>query len=535
MHCSPLKRPSWGPSALLLALLLAPSAAAQVDPFAPHVRWTHAPTAGTWIPRSLSFAAGGDLLWGAGSVGSPRLLLLSSNELPAETAGEPLLDEDLGLAGAVGTLIVRAGSDPTALFSVHQVPGSAPSTRHTFVERRSVGAGGTLSLTWSRELALVGNGAPALALDGTGTSLVCAVSDVLTGTLELEWLAAVDGALLTARTLTGGTLRALELSHDGETVALLSGAQLLVLDSQGVIVHQETLALATNALALSSDGDHLLVGAGTFARLLTRTASGFADSFSTPSVLGEVVTRVALSEDGEIAALGWWDQVSGTGVRLQVWETTTDSLVFEQSQTAPGASLQNFPEAVAMTPDGRRVAFGVWGVGDSAPELLLVDVPTGAIVLQADLPGSVRALALDPTGTRVAVGMKHSHANQFATTGEVRLHDTGERDLQLLSGPVGDTLRLATRQAGAGRSLFVFGTLSPAPTAFRSALGSLWIQRSAPLRVYNRAADMTGRSDLTVSRSSVAGQVGASFAVQVAARVSGSLHFTATVLEPLDL
>lgn len=532
---SPFKRPSRGFAALLLLALGVAPAAAQTDPFTPHVRWTHAPTSGSWIPRSLAFAAGGDLLWSAGSVGSPQLMLLSSNELPALTAGEPLLDEDLSLVGAVGTVLVRAGAEPSALFSVHQLPDTSSAGRRTHVTRQAAGVGAALSQVWSRELALVGNGAPALALDGLGARLVCAVSDSITSSVRLEWIDAVDGSLLLGQSFPGGTLRALELSHDGETLALLSGAELLVLDSSGAVVHQESLALATNALAFSRGGDHLLVGAGTHARLLARSGNGFSESFRTPSVPGEVVTRAAISADGAVVALGWWDQVSGTGVRLQVWDTPADSLVFEQAQTAPGAPFQNFPEAVAMTADGRRVAFGVWGAADSSPELLLIDVPSGSIVLQADLPGSVRALALDPTGTRVAVGMKHSHANQFATTGEVQLHDTGERDLQLLNGPVGGTLRLATQQAGARRSLFVFGTLSPAPTVFRSALGSLWIQRSAPLRIYNRAADAEGRTDLTVSSSVIARKVGEPFAVQVAARIPGSLQFTATVLEPLDL
>ena len=105
--------------------------------------------------------------------------------------------------------------------------------------------------------------------------------------------------------------------------------------------------------------------------------------------------------------------------------------------------MQGYPEVVLITPDGRRAAFGTWGTGDPQPEVLLVDALTGAVVLERDLPGSVRALALDETGTRVAVGMKHTHANQFSATGEVRLYDTGERDLQVVGHPAAGGALLA--------------------------------------------------------------------------------------------
>lgn len=536
MLLSPSSGPLRGGSAALLLLVLASApAAAQTDPFEAHLRWVHTPGAESWIPRSLEFAADGDLLWGAGSVGVPRLMLLASNELPDTTGGAALIDEDASLSAAVGTVLVRAGGDPGALFSMHQTLDAVAPVRHTHLARRAAGPGGALTTAWTHDLSLVGNGAPALAINAAGTHLVAAVSDANTGQLCIEWLDAAGGTLLAAETRTGGILRALELTESGDRVALLSGAELLVLDLSGGVVHQESLALSTNALAFSALGDRLAVGDGTSARVLDWDGVGYTESFRTSIHAGEAVTRAALSEDGAVLALGWWNQVTGTGVRFQVWDLATGSLAWEQVQSTPGSALQNFPEAVAVTPDGRRAAFGAWGTGDAAPEVLLVDVPSGAIVVQHDLPGSVRALALDPTGTRVAVGLKHAHANQFATTGEVRLYDSGERDLQVLGSPVSSTLRLATRAAGASRNLFVFGTAASTPKPFAGAIGSLWIQRGLPLRVFNRAADATGRSDLTVDVGRVANRVGWPFAVQGAARVSGSLRFTTTLLRPLGL
>ncbi len=158
--------------------------------------------------------------------------------------------------------------------------------------------------------------------------------------------------------------------------------------------------------------------------------------------------------------------------------------------------------------------------------------PANPIKFSISLPCSYTAGFKFQLNAESKLNGYHGHANQFATTGEVRLHDTGERDLQLLCGPLAPVMDLATRQAGASRSLFVFGTRLAVPKTFLGALGSLGIQRSQPLRVFNRPADSTGRSDLSVAPSRLDAQLGASYAVQGAARVAGGLRFTEIVLTP---
>jgi hypothetical protein len=140
--------------------------------------------------------------------------------------------------------------------------------------------------------------------------------------------------------------------------------------------------------------------------------------------------------------------------------------------TAP----QNFVEALSVSRDGRRVAFGCWGNADAGPEVLWVDVASGAELAAIDLPGSVRALALDETGTRLAVGAKLVHASTFSAQGELRLLDSGERRLQLTSDPRGGApLALACRAPQASRVLFLVGPRLVQPVPFAS--GSLWVDR----------------------------------------------------------
>ena len=526
--------PSSIPAATALAATLALSAGASSaraqapDPFAPQRRWTAAPAAAEpWLPRSLAFAVGGELVWAAGSVGAPRAMLLSASELPAGGVTAPLSEHPL--AGALGTVHAVAGPGPDALYTASQTPAPTSSKRLTRVTRLRA-PGGVLEPIWSRDHPLVGNGPVEIAADRAGARVAVAVHDAAIGLLLVEWLDAQTGGVLAGHALSAGTLRELALSADGSRTAVVAGAELWVFDPTGAVLHHQALGLVTSALALSGDGTRLAVGDGDRVRML-EDQGGWTERGTVPGAPGEVAVRVALSDDGSVLAAGWWNQVNGVDVRFQVWDGDAGALLFELLQRGVPGGLQGFPEVVAVTPDGRRAAFGTWGVGDPQAEVILVEVGSGSVVLQEDLPGSVRALALDPTGTRVAVGMKHAHANQFAATGEIRLYDTGERELQVIGQPyAAGALHLAARRPGASRTLFVLGTPLGTPVPFRG--GGLWIDRGLPSLVRNRPADASGRSDAVLSLPGVSAALGLDFAVQVVWRVAGGLEFGHGVLVP---
>jgi hypothetical protein len=193
------------------------------------------------------------------------------------------------------------------------------------------------------------------------------------------------------------------------------------------------------------------------------------------------------------------------------------------------------PAVVCVTPDGRRAAFGCWGDATNKPEIVLVDRDIALPVMQIDLPGSVLALALDATGTQIAVGMKDAHANQFATTGAVRLYDTGERDLQALSAPhPGTTLELAAKHSGASICLFLEGPLSSVPLHIAGTSGSLWLVRDG-LRVTPKPADATGRADLSLPLGASSILIGIQRHFQAAFRVDGTLVFGQNLVDALIL
>ena len=510
-------------AALGLALALAPAGRAQaLDPFAPHQRWAESATpASAWLPRSVAFAAGGELVLGAGSVGAPRALLLSSPDL----SGQALVGT-LALDGALGTVEVAAGDPPGLLFTLSQHALTGPGDRTTRVTRLSTDPGpwpGELAAEWSVEVGSAGNGAARLALAGDGSLLVAAVGAA--NAVEVILLDPLDAGPRGTVLATGGALRGLALSDDGGRLALLAGPELWVLDGAGAVVHRETLPVSTNALALSGDGATVVVGDGAGVRVLADGGpAGYLELVRLAGAPGEVAVCAALDRAGARMSLGFWDQLGGQRARFEV-RSRTGAVLHSLAQTPGPAGLQNYPQAVAITPDGRRAAYDAWGVGDPQPELVLVDVDSAALVLAVDLAGSARALALYDDGTRLAGGVKHVHANQFGATGELVLHDTGERELQLTARPApAGALELSSLRAGAQRALFVLGTPLARPVTFRGA-GWLWIDRGGPLRVKGTAPDASGRADVTLDLQTLGPVLGAGFGVQAAWRVGGATEF----------
>ena len=209
--------------------------------------------------------------------------------------------------------------------------------------------------------------------------------------------------------------------------------------------------------------------------------------------------------------------------------------VWQELQSAPSPAPQNYPEAVCISRDGRRAAFGLWGSQDAQPEVLLVDRDLAQSIVRLDLPGSVLALALDPSATRLAIGMKHGHANQFGTSGEVRLFDTGERDVQALEqARLGSPLSVSARRSAARSVWFLYGPRARTAHPIQNVQGALWLARPALTAIRVRA-DGSGRGTASLPVPWTPSTVGVPFSVQALFRSPGSSSLSSTVLDPVAL
>jgi hypothetical protein len=520
--------------------LLVSEAAAQVgDPFGAGLVWRHAAEpAAAWLPWSVDLAADGELVWAGGGGSAPRWMLFQAPPTSGSAPLQPPRFQDDATLPSSGALTVAGSRAPERLFSAVRVAAGPGKHRAEVVRHDALHAalGAPFTARWIHDLGFTADGAPRLAASADGSRVACAVHDGGSAQLRVDFLDGHTGALLARRDLAAGTLRRIALGADGRRLALVAGSELWVLDETGATLHHEVLALATHALALSGGGDGavLCVGAGAALRVLQAGAGGYAPLHTLTAPLGEFAARAAIAVDASTLAVGWWDALDGRSVRLEAYDVPSGVRLFELAQPgAPGAP-QNFPEAVCVTPDGRRAAFGLWGAADARPELVVFDRVLARTVLEQDLPGSVLSLAVAPDGKRLALGMKHVHANQFGATGEVRLYSTGESDLVLTDAPrLGRPWRLAASRPGAKAVLFLVGQLAAGPQTLPGATGALWLDRNAPIAVHAAAVDpATGRARLVLH---VPAAVGTSVAVQTVARVGASVVLGESVVLPVTL
>ncbi len=523
----------------LASLGVASDAGAQVqDPFAPGTRWSAAPATGSpWIPSSVDFAAGGELVFASGAFGHPSWLVFSSSQ-PAGAGGQIQPWFNLSADSAtLSNMSVRCGDQARELFGLSQIPEPDSAHRRTEVARFDALAVGGLATAWTHDMGWRANGTAKLAVAADGSRAVAVVHDGAQQALRIEWLDGTTGALVTRIDQSAGTLRQFAASADSGMVAIVAGLELWVFDSSGAQRHHEVLGAATQALALSGDGATLLVGAPGLLRVLhwNGNLSAFVERARETAPAAEIPVRCALAYDGSTWAAGWWNANTGRDVRLELRAAPFDALVWQELQSAAVTSPQNYPEAVCISRDGARAAFGVWGSLDAQPEVVLVDRGLAASIARLDLPGSVTALALDPSATRLAIGMKHGHANQFASTGEVRLFDSGERELQALSqAQLGGSLSVSAKRNGAGSVWFLYGRRSNAPISVAGVAGALWLSRPT-LSVQRVGADLSGRADASLPIPGSVPGSGVPYSVQALFRSALGSGLSLTLLDPLAL
>ena len=519
-------------AAALAVLLLAVPALAQ-DPFQPGLHWTRSASASDpWIPRAIALGGDENEVWVGAPSGNRHLELLA---LPGAGVQSPVLRDD-SCAASIGAFGVCAATRGSAYFAMAQYPGSDSLHRTTLCTRQDptqqLGNGAQL---WSHDAGFETNGAARIACDQSGSRVALAVFDSATHEVQLELLDGASGAQLALRRVPALALDELAASADGTRLALAAGLDFWILDAQLATQQHETLATSTHALALSGDGLLCAVGGSGALRLFeAQLGGGYGVRWSLPAVTGELAARAALSQDGRSLALGWWNAQNGTAVRLQLLDTAAAAVLWQKYQPGIVGGLQDLPEAVAASADGERAAFGLWGDGTSEPELLLVS-RAGALLLAADLPGSVQGLALDAHGTRVVVAHKDVHANNFGSTGALRSYDTGEHDLALRTrAQPGGSLELSALRPGSGSVFFLEGPRSTLPQNFPGAQGTLWLRRNA-LTIRVRSAGADGRADLSLPLAPDPLLYGSERHFQAAWRAGGVLHFGASVVDALLL
>ncbi|MCA9000775.1 MAG: hypothetical protein KDB61_02545 [Planctomycetes bacterium] len=520
-------------------MVLGASAQAQtIDPFAAGARWTRgAGGPAAWMAEEVHFAGRDQFLWGQAGGVAPHMALMRS-----DSAG-PLVDRREGpLTGAALVRRSAAGNRPDRVYSLLQTDPTASGLRDTdvygfapFDSSRNQ----DMAPVWSHPMGTAFSGEPFPKCNASGDRVVAAVWLSGQNAVQVDVLDGTSGALLSRGVWPGLALNALEVSKDGERIAIAAGLDLYVLDGQNQLLHHSMQMTTIPDLALSANGDRLVAGGMGGARLFEADASGYMEIDWIPAhVLGSraqqsVSSRVDLSDDGGTLAVAQWSYTGGQETAFELWNLNTGVRTFRQVQAAGAGGLQNLPTGAHITADGRRAAFASWGNGVD-PEVQLVDRDSAAVVAEFDLVGSAFDIDLDESGTRIAVAHKMTHAQMFHAQGAFALLDSGERELQALSAArPGHALHMAAGRSDAGIVLWLVGT--PGPEVLVAGVsGTLLLDRS---RVAVRAslADPNGAAQMTLNVPSNWSAHELPFAVQAAFRTQTGTVLTAELLEPISL
>ncbi|MFT7679223.1 MAG: hypothetical protein ACI8QC_003223 [Planctomycetota bacterium] len=521
---------------ILIGLASASSALSQ-DPFQPGMRWIRGATPlEAWIPSSVGFAADDALVFGTAKGQNGHRFLLDAHD---QGAADVRREVDL----PAGTLQSRTlGAQNGNLFSMTQVEtqnGAQRTTEVSLFQPESLAPGQPMVPTWTHSMGLLSTGVARIVADGEGNLVACALYLPAAGNVVVDVLVASTGALYSRSFHQGVTLDEFVMSADGRRLALTSGPDLFVLDRSGAVLFHENRGVATAALALSGDGLTMAAGRPGALEVYTEDFGFWSLAAQLPAhpqsnQSGDwMPTQVALSHNGATLAMGLWKFTNGYDAAFEIWQAKTQTRTQRLLQASAGNGLQNLPSAISMTANGKRVAFGTWGNGVD-PELLLMDRTQGAPVLEVDLPGSVRGLDLDATGTRVVLSHKDTHNNVLSNTGGVRLYDTGERQLQQLGvAELGGNLHLAAKRQNSLISMFLVGTES-APVQVGGVLGKLLLDRST-LTIQLVPSDANGRADLDINVPQDPAWVGTPFAVQAAFRLPHRTALSKHLARPLLL
>lgn len=518
---------------LIAVLLCTASSAAQSgapDPFQSGLRWAHSPDPlDPWIPRDVVLVGDGEFTLAAPAVANPSVEFFASAEI-ASGGVAPLAASQV-LTGAIGPVRLAAGDEPDELFDAAQYPAPTGSMRSTVVSRRNATLGAGLVPLWSIDLGLRVNGPARIVASPDGGVLEVAVFDATTSRLHLVALEPSDGTERWSVDLPASGLAALELADSGARTAAAAGSYQYVWDANGGVLFARQDASAPSAMSISGDGARIAFGTRTGIEVWEDLGAGFGPLTARTAAPDEVAIRAELSADGGTLAVLWWNVRNGLDVRVEILDAGSGALLGAALQSGAGVvGLQNFPAALAITPDGSRVAVGLWGTGDGRPEVLLLERAGAGVVLAEDLPGSVEALALSGDGTRLAVARRDNHANVFSTTGTLEFFDTGERDLQLLGASrPGGSLDLAFQLPEPGDALFAIGTELSAPNLL--PLGPIWIDFNRT-HVLRSVAGPTQRAVLGIAVPLDPALVGARFAAQALALVPAGAALSRTVVRP---
>jgi hypothetical protein len=319
---------------------------------------------------------------------------------------------------------------------------------------------------------------PGFDLSSSGDVVVSLQANEAQGALELRTHDVSTGAVTAFHSYTGWPITngANDLSADGGVFACShtdgTGMARLLNPRTGALL-LETPGSLPRHQALSADGSRVTVREnlaenGWRVRVLADDGAGYDTVLELSSVASEAPADFALSDDGSVLAVGFYDLLNApTSCRIEAWDVDTGTLRLVRSfGGGPDLGLDNPLSDVALSDDGARLAVGIWGLAEPAlAELQVFDTTTDSLAAAFPAGGTVFALDIAPDGQRVLASRIPNHAQQGHVVKRLQLYDMGGDDLVLSGSPtLGAEVAFGVHGApGADAWLLVAAALAPTP------------------------------------------------------------------------
>ncbi len=390
---------------------------------------------GSWIGENVALGDHGSQVFTryGGFVGSTLLLSSQDTSPPA-----PVWDDQVNEWTSYRR--VASSSDGALHVTMHQEDQASGGDRQAVLRCY---LSDSPAYEWSQVLPISIPNHPYsdVRVSADGERLVAAVYDSSNGKTYVAVYASGSPVPIASDWIsTLGAFRTFELSADGSTAVLASQLRIAVFDVDTLEVRAlNSLSGDPNrgALGIGGDGSLIAYGSDEIVRLYERqTDDSYTRLDDVPLPQGLFCGILGVSRDGSTLVFGLNDLSNPLLSRIQTVDYPSRNVIGDYSVVGAG-SFQNHVADIGVSSDGEVIAVGLFGdEAETVPELLFFQRGDDEPFYTHDLPGSVNQLDMSPSGDRVAVACKGTHANQFGGGGAIRLFNTHRRDFEIEGVPL---------------------------------------------------------------------------------------------------
>lgn len=436
------------------------------NPSPSSLRWTYPNgVAGPWITQDVSVGNRGTFAWLGQNQNAERVTLVSTtdDQAPALPIWEDVLPNpdyvEVAAADKAPVCAVVNRDFPNGLFEVRLYSAFSP-----------IAVASVLVPTQGDVEVAISDDGERVAIGYTDLSGIGSVDvyDTLGGS------ALVFVTTIVAAPSAASAFREHDLSADGQVVLLATQNTDQLFDATtGTPIFVDSSTVSIDSHAIDGDGDTFVRGGfdvgvwkesgGTYNRILN-----FKD---TQNFGFFVATACDVSADGSTFVAAAYDATNSNKMRVYCWTLTQTTATLKWRFVSNGlGSVQDSPQTVSVSDDGKFIAVASWGTGNNAhPEVMLFDREVGIVpVANIDTPGSPFDCDLSGDGQFLVAGTKAVHANSLGSGGEGYSLDRGAQGFRMFgTTSIGRTFALEFGGAP-GETLLLAASFGLAPTPIAS-------------------------------------------------------------------